>query len=203
MTAILRGAALAAALLAPALAAADAVVGQKAPDLTLPDADGKPRTLAEHAGKTVVVEWTNDGCPFVQKHYDSGNLQALQKKWTEKGLVWLVVNSSAPGKQGHLDGAGAKKLMAEKKAAPSAYLLDPDGKAGKRWGAKTTPHMFVVDAKGTVVYAGAIDDRPSTAVADVKIARPHVDLALAEVLAGKPVSTPSTKAYGCSVKYAD
>jgi len=199
----LAGLALALFAIAPAGARAAARPGEPAPAFTLVDADGKERSLAEFAGKPVVLEWTNAGCPFVRKHYDSGNMQALQKKWTEKGVVWLTINSSAKGKQGHVDGAGAKKEMAENQAAPTAYLLDPDGKVGKSYGATATPHMFVIDAKGQVVYAGAIDDKPSTDRADIAGARNYVDEALTAVLAGKPVETRATRAYGCSMKYAD
>jgi len=193
----------AAALLLAGPAAAAAKVGEKAPDFELRDLDGKARKLSEFAGKTVVLEWTNDGCPFVQKHYDSDNMQTLQRRYTERGVVWLVINSSAKGKQGHLDAAGAKKLLAEKKAAPTAYLFDPDGKVGKLYDAKTTPHMYVIDPKGTLVYAGAIDDKPSVDRADIPKARNYVVEALAAVREGQPVKTSMTRAYGCTVKYAD
>ena len=194
-------AALAAVVGTPALA--DAVVGQPAPAFTLPDSSGKAHALADFAGKLVVLEWWNPECPFVGKHYASGNMQKLQKEWTAKGVVWLTVSSSGPGKQGHVDGAKAEALMKEKSGGPTAVLLDPDGKVGRAYGAKTTPHMFVIDAKGRVVYAGGIDDKPSTDPADVHTARNHVAAALGEVLAGKPVSTPTSSPYGCGVKYAD
>jgi peroxiredoxin len=193
----------AATLAAAAPAPADAVVGQPAPAFTLTDSNGKSHSLASFRGKTVVLEWWNHECPFVAKHYGSGNMQKLQKEWTGKGVVWLTVSSSAPGKQGFVDAAKANALMKEKGGASTAVLLDHDGKAGKAYGAKTTPHMFVIDAKGTLVYAGGIDDKPSTDQADVATAKNHVSAALAELLAGKPVTTATSAPYGCGVKYAD
>ncbi|HYC23214.1 MAG TPA: thioredoxin family protein [Candidatus Bathyarchaeia archaeon] len=187
--------------LAPSLARAAARVGQPAPAFTLNDVDGKPHSLAADQGKIVVLEWFNYDCPFTRKHYDSGNMQALQKKYTGKGIVWLSINSSAPGKQGNYPADKMKQLAAARGAAPTAVLLDPDGAVGMSYGAKTTPHMFVVDRTGVLVYDGAIDDRPSTDQADVQGARNYVALALDELLAGKPVSTASTTPYGCSVKY--
>jgi len=184
-------------------ASAEAVVGQAAPAFTLTDSHGKSHSLAGFAGKVVVLEWWNPECPFVGKHYTSGNMQKLQKEWTAKGVVWLTVSSSGPGKQGFVDGAKADALMKEKGGASTAVLLDHDGKAGKAYGAKTTPHMFVIDAKGRVAYAGGIDDKASTDVADVATAKNHVSAALAEVLAGRPVSVASSAPYGCGVKYAD
>jgi peroxiredoxin len=183
--------------------AADAVVGQPAPAFTVADSSGKTRSLADFAGKVVVLEWWNPECPFVGKHYGSGNMQKLQKEWTARGVVWLTVSSSAPGKQGYVDGARADALMKEKGGAATAVLLDHEGEVGRAYGAKTTPHMFIVDAKGKVAYAGGIDDKPSTDRADVASARNHVSAALAEVLAGKPVAIPSSPPYGCGVKYAD
>jgi peroxiredoxin len=193
----------AAALAAASTAPADAVVGQPAPAFTLTDSNGKSHSLASFQGKTVVLEWWNHECPFVAKHYGSGNMQKLQKEWTGKGVVWLTVSSSAPGKQGHVDGAKANALMKEKGGASTAVLLDHDGKVGKAYGAKTTPHMFVIDPRGKLVYAGGIDDKPSTDQADVATAKNHVSAALAEVLAGKPVTTATSAPYGCGVKYAD
>lgn len=198
----LAGLGLAALFLVPAQAEASRI-GKAAPAFELQDANGRTRTLTEFAGKTVVLEWTNAGCPFVRKHYDSGNMQALQKKWTEKGVVWLTVNSSASGKQGHVDGAGAKKEIAANAAQPTAYLLDPSGKVGKAYGATATPHMYVIDAKGNLVYGGAIDDKPSADQADIPSAKNYVDAALTSVLAGEKVETGSTRAYGCAMKYAD
>jgi peroxiredoxin len=185
------------------LAGAAAVVGEPAPAFTLADTNGQAHSLADLKGKTVVLEWWNCECPFVGKHYGSGNMQKLQKEWTTRGVVWLTISSSAPGKQGYVEAAKANAWMKEKNAAPTAVLLDHDGKAGRAYGAKTTPHMFVIDAKGTVVYAGGIDDRPSTDQADVATARNFVSAALGEVTAGKPVTVATSQPYGCSVKYAD
>jgi peroxiredoxin len=183
------------------LAVAAAVVGEPAPAFTLADTNGRSHSLEDLRGKTVVLEWWNDECPFVGKHYGSGNMQRLQKEWTAKGVVWLTISSSAPGRQGYVDGAQANAWMQEKGAAPTAVLLDHDGKVGRAYGAKTTPHMFVIDPKGTVVYAGGIDDKPSTDLADVATAKNFVSAALAEVTAGKRVTTAVSQPYGCSVKY--
>ncbi len=189
-------------LLAPSLEAhAAAIVGKSAPELELRDADGKTVRLDSFKGKYVVLEWVNRQCPFVNKHYGSGNMQALQKKYTEKGVVWLSICSSAPGKQGYVEGPEAKAWMSEKKAAPTDFLLDPKGKAGKAYGAKTTPHMFVIDPKGKVVYNGAIDDKPSTNRADIETARNYLAAALDASMAGKKVEVAATQPYGCSVKY--
>ena len=186
------------ALAAPSFAA---TVGQPAPDFKLTDTTGKTHALADFKGKTVVLEWVNYDCPFVGKHYDSGNMQKLQKTYTGKGVVWLSVNSSAPGKQGNFPAEKVNALLKEKAAAPTAYLQDANGAVGQAYGAKTTPHMFVIDPAGKLVYAGGIDDKKSTDVADVKTARNFVSAALDEVLAGKPVTTSSAEPYGCSVKY--
>jgi peroxiredoxin len=183
------------------LAVAAAVVGEPAPAFTLADTNGRSHSLEDLRGKTVVLEWWNDECPFVGKHYGSGNMQRLQKEWTAKGVVWLTISSSAPGRQGYVDGAQANAWMKEKGAAPTAVLLDHDGKVGRAYGAKTTPHMFVIDPKGTLVYAGGIDDKPSTDLADVATAKNLVSAALAEVTAGKRVTTAVSQPYGCSVKY--
>ena len=184
-----------------ALSAQAAVkVGEPAPAFSLPGDDGKTHALADFKGKTVVLEWTNDGCPFVKKHY-AGNMQALQKDYTAKGVVWLSVISSAPGKQGHVDAAGAKALSKSRGAAPTAVLLDEKGTVGRLYDAKTTPHMYVIDAKGTLVYAGGIDSVASADAGDIAGATPYVKNALDEVLAGKPVTVATTKPYGCSVKY--
>lgn len=192
-------------LIVPFLLATEALavpkVGAPAPAFSLTDASGKTRSLDEFRGKTVVLEWTNAGCPFVKKHYGAGNMQALQKQAKADGVVWLSINSSAQGKQGHLDGAGAQELLKAQKAAPAAYLLDPDGTVGKLYGARTTPHMYVIDAKGTLVYMGAIDDKPSADPKDIPGAKNFVAQAWRELKAGKPVSEPMTKAYGCGVKY--
>jgi peroxiredoxin len=188
------------ALAAPAAVDAAAVVGKPAPSFSLKDTDGKTVRLDSFKGKVVVLEWTNYGCPFVKKHYGSGNMQSLQKKYQEQGVVWLSICSSAKGKQGNMTEAEAKAAVAEKEAA-APYLLDPKGSVGKSYGAKTTPHMFIIDAAGKVAYAGAIDDKPSTDPADVPKAKNYVADALDAVLAGQPVALATTASYGCSVKY--
>ncbi len=185
------------------LARSAAVVGDPAPDFTLTDTNGQGHELKSLRGRTVVLEWWNYECPFVGKHYGSGNMQKLQKEWTAKGVVWLTISSSAPGRQGYVDAAKANAWMKEKGAAQTAVLLDHDGKVGRAYGAKTTPHMFVIDSKGTVVYAGGIDDKPSTDQADVATAKNFVSAALAEVTAGKRVTLSISQPYGCSIKYAD
>jgi peroxiredoxin len=188
-----------AAATAPAQAAA--VVGQPAPDFTLVDVQGQKHTLSSLKGKTVVLEWINYDCPFVKKHYGSGNMPKLQKEYIAKGVVWLAVNSSNVGKQGYFTTDEIKTRSQKEGFAASAYLVDTNGTVGKAYGAKTTPHMYVLDAKGTLVYAGGIDDKPSTDVADIATARNFVRTALDETLAGKPVTTTSSQPYGCSVKY--
>jgi peroxiredoxin len=180
---------------------AHAQEGKAAPDFTAVDSNGKSHQLSSFKGKTVVLEWTNDGCPYVQKHYGAGNMQALQKAAGDSGVVWLSVISSAPGTQGHVDGAGANKLTDSRKALPTAVLLDPTGKVGKLYDAKTTPHMYVINPEGKLVYAGAIDDKPTANQADLKGARNYVTEALAAVAAGKAPEVTTTRAYGCSVKY--
>ena len=151
-----------------------ATVGQPAPNFVAADADGKPVRLADYRGKIVVVEWNNPGCPYVQKHYGSGNMQKTQAAAAKAGVVWLTVNSSAPGKQGHMEGPEAKAFVAKSGAKPTAYLLDPRGVVGKAFDAKTTPHMYIVNKAGTVVYAGGIDDKPTSKPADIAGARNHV-----------------------------
>ena len=175
--------------------------GEEAPDFTLTDSKGISRKLSDFRGKFVVLEWLNHDCPFVKKHYGSGNMQKLQQEYTAKGVVWLSIISSAPGKQGHRTGPQADADTKDKKANPTAVLLDPAGEVGQKYEAKTTPHMFVLDKDGKVIYAGAIDSIKSTDSTDVTKAENHVRAALDAALAGKPVSTPSTKPYGCSVKY--
>jgi peroxiredoxin len=176
------------------------VIGQPAPNFSLPDADGKARSLSQFRGKTVVLEWTNHDCPYVKKHY-SGNMQAQQREATRDGVVWLSIVSSAPGNQGHITGAQAKQLTASRNAAPTAVLLDPSGDVGRLYGAKTTPHMFVINPQGRLVYAGGIDDVPSNKVEDLPRAKQLVKLALADVKAKRPVAIASSKPYGCAVKY--
>ena len=173
-----------------------------APDFTLPDPEGKKHTLSKLRGKYVVLEWINHGCPYVKKHYNAGTMQALQKKYTEKGVVWLSICSSAPGKQGHMSAEEWKKTNADKKALPSAVLLDPDGKVGRLYKASRTPHMYVIDPKGGMIYQGAIDDRARAFdPAEVKGAKSYVSAVLDAVLAGKASPHGKTTAYGCSVKY--
>jgi peroxiredoxin len=181
--------------------AAAPIVGAPAPAFTGTDTQGKKVSLADAKGKYVVLEWHNQGCPFVVKHYDSGNMQRLQKDLTGKGAVWYTIISSAPGKQGHVSGAEAEAYVKEEGAAPTHVILDQDGTIGRLYGAKTTPHMFLIDDKGTLVYAGAIDDKPSTDKADVEGAKSYVRLAFDEAKAGKTINTPMTAPYGCSVKY--
>jgi peroxiredoxin len=180
---------------------AQARVGARAPTFTLPDSNGREVTLASLKGKTVVLEWTNHQCPYVRKHYGGNNMQALQKKWTARDVVWLTVISSAPGLEGHVTGVEANKLTADRGAAPSAVLLDPKGTVGQAYGARTTPHMFVISADGMLQYAGGIDDKQSARLEDLKIAKNFVDEALSEMARGKPVSVTTARAYGCSVKY--
>jgi hypothetical protein len=189
-----------AAIAAPAMAAP--VVGQPAPAFTAVDADGHARSLSEFRGKTVVLEWTNNGCPYVQKHYNSGHMQGLQKEATREGVVWLTLISSSEGTQGYVTPPQADELTTSRKAAPTAVLLDSKGVAGKLYGATNTPHMYVVDKAGMLVYAGAIDDRPTSRRADVPGANNYVRAALDAVAAGQPVKTPITRAYGCTVKYS-
>lgn len=195
--------ALAAMAVIAAPAAAAPIVGQPAPNFRVADTDGKPVTLSDFRGKTVVLEWSNPDCPFVKKHYGSGNMQKAQAAAARDGVVWLTINSSAVGKQGHMTGAQAKSFVASAKARPNAYLLDPRGVVGKLYDAKTTPHMFIVNKAGTLVYAGGIDDKPTPNPADISGARNHVLAALTELKTGKAVSVKTSRPYGCSVKYSD
>lgn len=180
---------------------AEAQVGRVAPEFSLTDANGQPQSPAAYKGKYIVLEWFNPECPFVRKHYGSGNMQALQKEMTQKGVVWLSINSSAAGKQGHLTAEQARAFQKEENNAASAVLLDPDGAVGRLYGAKTTPHLFVINPTGVLIYAGAIDDKASADPDDVKTANNYVRQALSEAMVGKPVSVAQTKSYGCSVKY--
>ncbi len=188
-----------AALAAVAHAAPE--VGAPAPAFTLTDSNGQAHSLSDFQGKFVVLEWLNHGCPFVVKHYQSGNMQNLQKEYTGKDVVWLSIVSSAPGKQGHMSPEETNAAKAEKGSAATAVLLDEDGTVGKLYDAKVTPELFVINPEGNLVYAGAIDDKKSVDVADVEGAVNYVKQALDEALAGQAVSTPKTDAYGCSVKY--
>jgi hypothetical protein len=192
--------ALAAAAAYACAALASAPPGNPAPTFTLSDLDGKPASLADYKGRIVVLEWNNFGCPFVQKHYRSGNMQALQKRYG-KDVVWLTLNSTTRSSPDYSAPADLESTLAKFGAQPARYLMDDPGRVGRSYGAKTTPHMFVIDAAGKVAYNGAIDDTPSTDIADLETAKNYVAAALDEMKAGKPVSTPATKPYGCSVKY--
>ena len=178
-----------------------AAVGQKAPDFTLTDTAGKAVRLSDYKGKHVVLEWNNPGCPFVRKHYDSANLQALQKEAAAKGVVWLAINSTETGHPDYLPAPKLGQWMVQQKAVPSATLMDESGSVGKSYGARTTPHMYMVAPDGTLIYAGGIDSIPSARADDIKTATNYVRLGLNEALAGKPLSQASTRPYGCSVKY--
>jgi peroxiredoxin len=186
----------------PAIAlAATPEIGRPAPAFTAVDTNGKAHSLQDYRGKWVVLEWLNHDCPYVKKHYDANAMQALQKKYAAQGVVWLSVVSSAPGKQGHFPNDRANELTRQKGAAPHAVLVDASGTVGRAYDARTTPHMFVINPQGSVVYMGGIDDKPTARAADMATARPHVDLALQEAMAGKPVSVATSKPYGCTVKY--
>ena len=194
------GAASALPALAPGWAQAAASVGQPAPDFTLSDTAGKPVKLSQFKGKLVVLEWNNPGCPFVRKHYQ-GNMQALQKDFTNQGVVWLAINSTEDASGDYLSPPQLARWMQDKGASPSATLMDEDGNVGKAYGARVTPHMYIVNGQGLLAYAGAIDSIPTARVADIEKATNHVRQGLGELLAGKPVSVATSQAYGCSVKY--
>ncbi|MDH4052642.1 MAG: thioredoxin family protein [Rubrivivax sp.] len=180
---------------------ASASVGQPAPAFSASDTAGRAVSLADFRGRHVVLEWVNPGCPYVRKHYDSGNMQATQRSATAQGVVWLAVNSTSPDHRDHLAPARMAGWMQGHGAVASSTLMDEDGAIGRAYGARTTPHMYVIDPQGTLVYAGAIDSKPTANAADIATATNHVKEALAETLAGKAVSTPVTRPYGCSVKY--
>jgi peroxiredoxin len=188
-------------LASPQAARAEAEIGQAAPAFTLTGIDGAAHSLSDYAGKTVVLEWTNFECPFVKKHYGSGNMQKLQAEYTAKGVVWLSINSSAPGNQGNFEPAEWTKRAAAWNVKSTAILLDPDGTVGRAYGAKTTPHVFIVNGSGALIYRGAIDDTPGTDPVQIAGAKNYVRAALDAALTGEPVAEPSTKSYGCSVKY--
>jgi len=192
---------LALAFCLPAFAGEPVQPGTKAPAFTLTDAEGKTTSLADYAGKTVVLEWVNFDCPFVQKHYRSGAMPALQAKWTAQGVTWLAINSSAPGKQGNFTGEALTARIAKEGFKATRYLVDADGTVGKTYGAATTPQMVVIDGSGVVRYHGAIDSIRSTEATDVAKATNYVDAALTALASGKPVEVAQTKSYGCSVKY--
>src|SRR5512146_529528 len=186
------------ALVATALAVR---VGDIAHGFQSVDSNGKIQKLSEYKGKYVVLEWHNQGCPYTKKHYESGNMQRLQKEWTSKGVVWLTVISSGPGKQGFVTPAQENAYLKKTDAAPTAVLMDPAGTLGHLYDAKTTPEMFIIDPKGVLIYEGAIDDKATTEQSDIAGAKNYVNAALTEAMAGKPVAEPATRPYGCSVKY--
>jgi peroxiredoxin len=191
-----------AAVFAFTLSAFAAKVGDPAPDFTGTDSQGQQQKLSEYRGKFVVLEWTNNGCPYTRKHYSSGNMQSLQKEWTAKGVIWLTILSSAPGEQGYMTAADENAYIAKVHADPTAAILDPKGTIGREYEARTTPHMFVIDPSGKLIYAGAIDDHATSDPGDIKSSKNYVSEALSEAMAGKPVAVSSTRPYGCSVKYA-
>ncbi len=199
MTRFLVALAACSALAAPAFAAP--VLGQPAPAFQALDASGKTRSLSEFKGKTVVLEWTNNGCPYVQKHYNSANMQSTQKAATAKGVVWLSVDSTTRDASDYRSPADLAAWMQQHKAGSNATLRDNDGTIGRAYGARTTPHMYVIDPAGKLVYIGAIDSKPTANPSDIATATNYVNQALAESMAGKPVSVATTRAYGCSVKY--
>ena len=177
--------------------------GTTAPDFKGTDSTGSQQTLSQYRGKFVVLEWANQGCPYDRKHYLSGNMEALQKEWTAKGVVWLSVISSAPEEQGYVTPSQENDYLKTMHAAPTAAILDPNGTIAREYQAKTTPHIFVIDPSGKLVYQGAIDDKPTTDQADIKTAHNYLNEALTNAMAGKPVPTAVTRPYGCSVKYAN
>jgi len=191
----------AAVLLSGGEAVALVANGSAAPNFSVQDADGQTRSLAEFRGRTVVLEWTNHGCPYVRKHYDSNTMQTLQRDATADGIVWLQIISSAPGEQGYLDAAGARARVQTDNAAPTATLLDPAGTVGRAYGALTTPHMYIINPEGVLLYQGAIDDRASARPTTLEGATSYVRAALADIEAGRPVQTAPTTPYGCNVKY--
>jgi|SRR5579883_1240206 peroxiredoxin len=193
-------AAMAAALTLPLWAARP---GEPAPDFTATDTYGRTHRLSDYRGKFVVLEWQNRGCPYTRKHYETGNMQRLQKQWTARGVVWLTIISSAPGKQGYMTAEEANQYFAQMGAAPTAVLLDPQGTVGHLYDARTTPEIYIIDPKGVLIYQGAIDDKPTANPEDIKTARNYVDLVLGQAMAGQPVTISATRPYGCSVKYAD
>ena len=177
-------------------------IGEPAPEFTVEDTHGEEISLRDLEGQIVVLEWTNHQCPFVGKHYGSGNMQALQKEADEQGVMWISIISSAPGQEGSVTAEQANELTVSREAAPNAVILDPTGEIGKLYGARATPHMFVIDEQGTLQYMGAIDSIPTAQISDIESAENYVRTALDQVMAGEPVSTPATRAYGCIIKYA-
>lgn len=201
-TALCLGALLSITVSAQNTSSGPATISQPAPDFTLQGADGKTHSLADYKGKFVVLEWTNPQCPFVHKFYDSNTMQGLQKEETAKGVVWLRINSSAQGHEGYQTVSDLASYIEDHHVAATESLLDSDGKVGHLYGARTTPHMFVIDPKGVLIYAGGIDNTPSPDPATIPTAKNYVTAALDEAMAGKPVTTPTARPYGCSVKYA-
>jgi hypothetical protein len=177
-------------------------VGQPAPAFTATDSNGHQHSLAQYRGKFVVLEWHNQGCPYVGKHYGSGNMQKLQKYWTGKGVIWLTVISSAPGEQGYVTAEQENDYVKKMNAAPTAVLIDPKGDLGHLYGARTTPQMFVINPQGELIYDGAIDNKPTTDQSDIAGATNYVTAALEQATSGKPVAMATSRPYGCSVKYA-
>jgi len=201
-TALCLGALLGITVSAQNTSATSATIGQPAPDFTLQGSNGKPHSLADYKGKFVVLEWTNPNCPFVHKFYDSNTMQGLQTTETAKGVVWLRINSSAEGHDGYQTAADLAAYAKEHHVAATGSLIDSDGQVGHMYGARTTPHMFVINPKGVLIYAGGIDNTPSPDPATIATATNYVTAALDEAMAGKPVTTPTAPPYGCSVKYA-
>lgn len=177
-------------------------VGGPAPDFSAQDSNGKTHSLTQYKGKYVVLEWHNRECPYTRKHYESGNMERLQKEWTAKGVVWFTVISSAPGTQGYVTADQENAYVSEVKASPTGVLLDPAGQLGHLYSAKTTPHMFIINPEGVLIYDGAIDNRATANPADIATSTNYVSQALGEAMTGKPVSVPTSRPYGCSVKYA-
>lgn len=190
------------AMLVTPLLLSAAKVGDSAPDFTATGSDGKAYHLADFHGKYVVLEWHNNGCPYTRKHYESGNMQKLQKEWTGRGVAWFTVISSAPGTQGYVTADQENAYMAKMHATPTAALLDASGNLGHLYDAKTTPHMIVINPQGAIIYDGAIDDHPTSEQSDIASSKNYVDEALTEAMGGHPVETATTRPYGCSVKYA-
>jgi thiol-disulfide isomerase/thioredoxin len=192
-------AALGVTLMTAALAAV--APGQPAPDFTLTGIDGKQYKLSDFRGKNVVLEWFNSECPFVQKHYESGNMQGLQSRYVGKGVIWLAINSTNPHHSNYRDPTRSQAILKDWKSSPTAFLLDPEGKVGMAYSARTTPHMYIIDPTGKLLYMGGIDDRPTASQRDISGAKNYVAVALDQVLAGKTVSENNTRPYGCSIKY--
>jgi peroxiredoxin len=191
-----------AAVFAVTLTASAASVGDPAPQFTGADSHGQPHRLSDYNGKFVVLEWTNNGCPFTRKHYETGNMQKLQKEWTARGVVWFTILSSAPGKQGYMTASEENAYMDRVHAAPTAAILDPTGVIGRLYEAKTTPDMYVIDPSGKLIYSGAIDDHPTPDVSDIPLSKNYVSAALTEAMSRQTIAVAHTRPYGCGVKYS-